>query len=83
MCRPFLGGASTSLPTAPGTTLSVPSVCLSQAVADLLSELGADGSLHVRLPSWHYADASLAEGAQSLPLSQVGSGLSAGDSLTP
>eukprot|EP00887_Chlorella_sp_A99_P003434 scaffold7.g3434.t1 len=30
-------------------------------VEDLLAELGADGGLLVRLPSWHYADAALGD----------------------
>lgn len=34
----------------------------------LLAELGADGSLLVQLPAWHYADAALPAGATSLPL---------------
>lgn len=42
-----------------------------QAVAELLGELGADASLLVQRPAWHYADPLLPEGATSLPLADA------------
>ena len=42
-----------------------------QAVEELLSVLGVDGGLLVRVPSWHYHDPTLGDSTTTMPLHQA------------
>ena len=65
-----LAAPSCRHPAAPAASLCFCHLacCLLQAVGELLEVLGADGSLLVQVPAWHYADPQLPAGATSLPL---------------